>query len=146
MSPALSADPTHHSTHHHKAVVRRFLDALVEEDTVALRPLVTDDVRWWVPPSAGTNFGLDRPLEGWDGIPWFGGEGWKGFKPGTSAVTVHHLVAEGDLVSAHYNRVAERVSGTRYDNEYNILFRLEEGRIAEVWEVVDTAYANSTRD
>jgi ketosteroid isomerase-like protein len=127
------------STEAHKDVVRRFLDALVNDETATIRPLVTDGVLWWVPPSAGASFGLARPLVGWDGIPWFGGDGWKGFRPGTSAVILHHLVAEGDLVSAHYNRTAIRTNGNPYDNEYNILFRFEGGRIAEVWEVVDTA-------
>ena len=49
--------------------------------------------------------------------------------------------AEGELVSAHYNRTARLAGGGDYDNEYNMLFRLEAGRIAEVWEVADTAYA-----
>jgi ketosteroid isomerase-like protein len=129
------------TTEDNKEIVRRFLDALVDEDTATMRPLVRDDVTWWAPQSAvGTRL-PERRLHGWSDIPWLGGPGWKGFRPGTSTVTIHHLVAEDDLVSAHYNRKAMRTTGTTYDNEYNILFRLEDGVIVEVWEVVDTAYA-----
>ncbi len=122
-------------------VVEQFLHALVQDDTRSMRPLVRDDVIWWVPPSASQRFGLDRPLRGWDDIDWLGGDGWKGFLPGTSVVAIHHLVADRDLVSAHYNRRARRLDGGDYDTEYNILFRLTDGRIAEVWEIADTAKA-----
>jgi ketosteroid isomerase-like protein len=122
-------------------IVKRFLKALVQDEPDTMRPLVHDDILWWVPPSAATRFRLARPLQGWDDIDWLGGGGWKGFKPGTSAVVIHHLIAENDLVSAHYNRSAKRIDGTDYDVEYNLLFRLAEGRIAEVWEIADTANA-----
>ena len=124
-----------------KVVVETFLRALVQDDARSVHSLVHDDVIWWVPASASLRFGLERPLRGWDDIDWLGGDGWKGFVPGSSVLTVHHLVADGDLVSAHYNRVAKRLDGSDYDTEYNILFRLAGGRIAEVWEIADTAKA-----
>jgi ketosteroid isomerase-like protein len=129
------------STAENKEIVARVLHALVEDDAPAMRPLVHDDVIWWVPASAAQRFGLARPLQGWDDIDWFGGEGWKGFQPGSSVLTIHHLVAEGDLVSAHYHRAATRLDGTDYDAEYNILFRLVDRLIVEVWEIADTASA-----
>jgi ketosteroid isomerase-like protein len=128
----------------HKETVRRFLNALVNDDSESLRPLVSDLVTWWVPQSAGKRYDLPRRLDGWSGIPWFGGDGWKGFQPGTSKVSIHHLVAEDELVSAHYNREALRRDGSHYDNEYNMLFRFEGNLIIEVWEVVDTAHAFDT--
>jgi ketosteroid isomerase-like protein len=128
-----------------KQVVTEFLTALVNDDSVAMRPLVADDVKWWVPLSAVAAFGLARPLDGWDQVPWFGGEGWKGFTPGTSQITIHHLVGEDEFVSAHYNRSALRANGNIYDAEYNILFRFRDDRIVEVWEVVDTAQANASK-
>jgi len=128
-----------------KQAVAEFLIALVNDDAVAMRLLVADDVKWWVPQSAASAFGLVRPLDGWEQVPWFGGEGWKGFKPGTSHVTIHHLVAEDDFVSAHYNRTALRANGKAYDAEYNLLFRFRDDLIVEVWEVVDTAQANASR-
>jgi ketosteroid isomerase-like protein len=128
-----------------KQAVIEFLTALVNDDSATMRPLVADDVKWWVPQSAALAFGLVRPLDGWDQVPWFGGDGWKGFQPGTSKVTIHHLVAEDEFVSAHYNRSALRANGSLYDTEYNILLRFRDDLIVEVWEVVDTAQANASR-
>ena len=54
----------------HKELVARFLHALVRDDSQTMRPLVRDDVIWWVPSSASRKFGLDRPLQGWDDIDW----------------------------------------------------------------------------
>jgi ketosteroid isomerase-like protein len=129
------------TTSENKEIVETFLRALVRDDAPSVRPLVHDEVIWWVPASASQKFSLERPLQGWNNIDWLGGDGWKGFLPDSSVLTVHHLVADGDLVSAHYNRAAKRLNGTDYDTEYNILFRLTDGRIAEVWEIVDTAKA-----
>jgi ketosteroid isomerase-like protein len=133
------------STQRRKEVVTEFLAALVNDDSATMRPLVDDDVKWWIPQSAAVAFGLARPLDGWSNVPWFGGEGWKGFKPGSSRVIVHHLVAEDDFVSAHYNRTALRANGNVYDTEYNILFRFRDDLIVEVWEIVDTAQANASK-
>jgi ketosteroid isomerase-like protein len=133
------------STQRKKQVVHEFLVALVNDDSDTMRLLVADEVKWWVPQSASSAFGLVRPLDGWDNVPWFGGDGWKGFRPGTSEVTIHHLVAEDEFVSAHYNRSALRANGNVYDTEYNILFRFSGDRIVEVWEVVDTAQANTSK-
>ena len=125
----------------HKATVERVLQALVDDEGHTTREVVRDDVVWWVPESAARQFGLPRPLRGFDDIAWFGGPGWKGFEPGSSRLEIQHLVAEDDLVSAHYRRTARRLDGSPYDAEYNILFRFESDRIAEVWEVADTAAA-----
>jgi len=62
-----------------------------------------------------------------------------------SHVTIHHLVADDEFVSAHYNRSALRANGNLYDTEYNILFRFRDDLIVEVWEVVDTSQANAGR-
>jgi hypothetical protein len=131
-------------TQEHKAVVERVLQALVDDEGHTTRDVVHDAVIWWVPASAAAQFGLARPLQGWDDIPWFGGPGWKGFEPGSSTLELHHLVAEDDLVSAHYRRTARRIGGDPYDAEYNILFRFDGDLIAEVWEVADTAAAFAT--
>jgi ketosteroid isomerase-like protein len=128
-----------------KQIVTEFLHALIDDDAATMRPLVADDVRWWVPQSAAKSYGLARPLDGWAQVPWFGGDGWKGFQPGTSTITIHHLVAEDDLVTAHYNRHALRANGNVYESEYNLLFRFDGDLIAEVWEVVDTAQANASK-
>jgi ketosteroid isomerase-like protein len=124
-----------------RQVVQTVLQAVVHEDVEAVRPHFCEDVTWWVPPSAAIKFHLPRPLSGWGTIPWLGGPGWKAFEPGTSSLRIHHTVAEGGFVSVHFNRRATRLGGGDYDVEYNLLFRLVDGRVAEVWEIADTAAA-----
>jgi ketosteroid isomerase-like protein len=36
---------------------------------------------------------------------------------------------------------ARTTSGKDYLNQYHLLYRMEDGRIGEVWEHLDTAYA-----
>jgi ketosteroid isomerase-like protein len=124
-----------------KHVVQTVLQAGVDEDFKTVRPHFRDDVIWWVPRSASIKFHLPRPLSGWDTIPWLGGPGWKAFEPGTTSIVIHHAVADAGLVSVHFHRTATRRGGGDYDVEYNLLFRLVDGQIAEVWEVADTAAA-----
>jgi ketosteroid isomerase-like protein len=128
-------------TNDYKRIVESFLQAVIREDVEDMRPLVRDDVVWWVPASSAIRFKMPRRLAGWSNIPWLGGAGWKGFEPGTSSIVVHHMVSENELVSAHYSRTAKLVGGADYEAEYNILFRLVGGQIAEVWEIADTATA-----
>jgi ketosteroid isomerase-like protein len=54
---------------------------------------------------------------------------------------VHHVVAEGDLVALHCTMHAITNVGKEYHNSYHVLFRIEDDRIAETWEFLDTAYA-----
>jgi NADPH2:quinone reductase len=101
-----------------------------------IRPVIGRQIEFAeVPPGSRRSSGARRPA-----APWCGR-----FKPGTSHVTIHHLVAEDDFVSAHYNRTALRANGKAYDAEYNLLFRFRDDLIVEVWEVVDTAQANASR-
>ena len=51
------------------------------------------------------------------------------------------FVAEGDHVAVHAHMQGRTASGNNYLNYYHFLYRLNGGRIAEVWEHVDTAYA-----
>ena len=41
----------------------------------------------------------------------------------------------------HAHMQGRTASGKDYLNQYHFLYRLDGGRIAEVWEHVDTAYA-----
>jgi ketosteroid isomerase-like protein len=124
-----------------KYVVETVLQAVSHEDVEAVHPHFRDDVIWWVPPSAAIKFHLPRPLSGWKTIPWLGGPGWRAFEPGTSSILIHHLVGEDGFVSVHFSRTAKRLGGGDYDVEYNLLFRLIDSQVAEVWEIADTAAA-----
>ena len=55
-------------------------------------------------------------------------------------VTVAVLVVEDDHAAAQFRMTARTVAGVDYDNQYAFFFRCSNGRIAEIWENVDTGY------
>ncbi len=123
-----------------KHAVLRFLEAMADADAVALRSMLTDDAQWWVPPSASGR--LRRPLVGGDEVAQLaGGQITQAFQPGTTTWDVTHITAEDDRVAILMQRRAIGANGRAYDNQYHWLFRFEQDRIAEVWEIMDTALA-----
>lgn len=116
-----------------------FLDAMIGADQSVLLGTLSPDVRWWVPPSA-TATGIPRPLAGADAVVALIGEPSNLFAPGSRVWTLHHVVADGDLAIVHANLAARTRSGADYSNEYALVLRFEEGRVAEVWEHVDTVH------
>jgi ketosteroid isomerase-like protein len=99
---------------------------------------LTDDVKWHLPPSIG---------EGQFGVQTLEGDEAKGifmkatevYEPAGS-VEILHVIAEDDLVSLHCVTHTRTRAGYDYDGPYHMLFRLHDGRIAEAWEFLDTAY------
>ena len=122
-----------------KQVVRDQIAAMERLDAGAQAALVTDDVRWWVPQSAVDASGLARPLSGKQAVLELLG-GADAFCTEMNW-TIDQLVAEGDHVAVHAHMQGRTASGNDYLNYYHFLYRLNGGRIAEVWEHVDTAYA-----
>lgn len=122
-----------------KRVVREQMAAMERMDAEAQGVLMTEDVQWWVPQSAVESSGLARPLAGKEAVV--------GLLGGAEAFfsemhwTIDHVVAEGDHVAVHAHMQGRTASGNDYLNYYHFLYRLKDGRIAEVWEHVDTAYA-----
>ena len=124
---------------HNKQVVRDQIAAMERLDAAAQSALMTDDVRWWVPQSAVEASGLARPLSGKTAVVELLA-GADAFFP-EMHWTIDQVVAEGDHVAVHAHMQGRTASGNDYLNYYHFLYRLDGGRIAEVWEHVDTAYA-----
>ena len=105
---------------------------------------MADDVTWWAPQSTEAR-GLARPVKGREQvIALLMTRGL--FKPDGRTWSIHHLVAEGDVVAAHATMRAETVNGHPYENQYVFMFRIQQGRIAEVWEHLDTAHLYALLD
>src|SRR5258708_4087110 len=111
-------------------------------DRAVLEAQFTADAKWW-PPLSGAQRGLAaRPAEG-------------GQKLAEMLTTLSlHLYAPVrswtiELLTADKHAGAAQVrlsttlasSGEPYDNVYVYFFRFADGKIAEVWEHLDTAYA-----
>ncbi len=119
----------------YKQVVLDFFEAGARGDMDACMALVSDEIVW-------TNIGATRFSGSYSGKqvlmeqllgPLFGQ-----LKAGI-ATELERLTAEGDIVVAQTAGTAETVDGTPYNNSYCQVMRIEDGKIAEVKEYMDTA-------
>jgi ketosteroid isomerase-like protein len=120
-----------------KRLIRRYFEAVRNADP-ALEELLSDEVSWWVPPGSAMG-GL------YDGKPAVLGL----MSSGTGLydsnhpleVSIDQMIAEGDWVSVQLTIEARTARGEPYQNYYHFAFRIENGRIREVREHLDTLYA-----
>jgi ketosteroid isomerase-like protein len=121
-------------------LIRKHFVTKEKGDREELRKEIAPDVRWWAPVSAAAKGVADNPMLGADRaidhltVEMYEEEGreW----------TITHLLSEGDLVAVRATlqaRVAK--NGKDYFNTYLFLYRVTDGRIAEAWVELDTAYA-----
>ena len=122
-----------------KQVVRDQMAAMDRVDVDAQAALMTDDVQYWVPQSATEVGGIARPLVGKTAVLGLLANARAFFSE--TQITIDQMVAEGNYVAVHSHMQGRTASGNDYLNQYHWLFRLNEGRIAEIWEHLDTAYA-----
>jgi ketosteroid isomerase-like protein len=128
-----------------KAVVSKFLEAMVAGDIETLRSFLHDDAVFWVPPSSKGR--VDRPLIGRERVAQLvGGEALGNFAPGGTRCEIIHLTEENDRVAALWDRVGVTAKGRAYNVPYNTLLRFEGGRVAEIWVVPDTYLARHLLD
>jgi ketosteroid isomerase-like protein len=123
-------------------LVRAVLDAIGRQDPNALEALLLDEARWWFPPSIGSR-GVPRPVAGKASIVRIVIPERPAFQSGSTTWHFLHLVKEDDLVAAHVEREATTSDGHPYRVEYNFLFRLAAEKVAEVWDIMDTADATA---
>ena len=123
-------------------LIREHFAAKDKLDRAALEAGFTADPRWW-PPVSGAQRGLAvRPIVGGPTLAemmttlslklYARERSWK----------IEFLVADEHLGAAQV-QLSTRLaaSGEPYENVYVYFFRFEQGKIAELWEHLDTAYA-----
>lgn len=123
------------STLENKKLVRQvYLDAANSSGTT-FSDNIADDVCWIVTGQ----YSWSRTFKGRDAVM----SGLMGHFRSLFAVrprtVAHNFIAEGDyvVVEAKGDNVAK--TGARYDNEYCMVFRLENGKIKEIKEYCDSA-------
>jgi ketosteroid isomerase-like protein len=123
-------------------LIRDHFAAKDELDREALRAMFTDDVRWWVPIS-GEKRGLAvRPLAGADALSEMLTSLSLKLYERNRSWTLQHVIADENMAAAQVELTTTLASnGKPYRNVYVYVFRIEDGKIAEIWEHVDTAYA-----
>jgi ketosteroid isomerase-like protein len=127
------------TTQETRAVVEAYVAALQRGDIEALRASFAPDATWWLRgdlPTSGTWTGPDASL---DGFLRQMTERLDTTRPLTQELT--RIVADGEYAVAEWTSRATTRSGRPYENDYAVVFRVRDGRIASVREHFDTAYA-----
>jgi ketosteroid isomerase-like protein len=126
-------------TRENKELAFDFFKALGSGDRKALHELVRDDFRWVVPQGAALHAGAHEGAANvFDAMLGAVGDS---FVPGSQRTHFDLVVAEGDAVMCEARLHATAPDGRDYDNVYVFVFIIEDGRIAELREHVDTRYA-----
>jgi len=120
-------------TARNKAVIREFWAATQDEKPAYL----VDDPIWHLPTSVARAFPA-QDLRG-DQVRTLFTASTGVYEP-ERTWEIHHVVAEDDLVTLHCTMHGRTRAGHDYHGSYHMLFRLEDERIAEAWEFLDTAY------
>ena len=123
-------------------LIREHFAAKDRLDRAALESQFTADARWW-PPLSGAQRGLaERPIVGGPTLAemmttlslklYERERSWK----------IEFLVADEHLGAAQVH-LSTRLAASEepYENLYVYFLRFEQGKIAELWEHLDTAYA-----
>jgi ketosteroid isomerase-like protein len=122
-----------------------YLVSGISGDRAKMETLVADDMKMWMPQSAGKLVSGPNPVVGGKAILDLVDNSRKNLwdHSGGGKRIIEHVAGDGDIVAVHCRLVTKIRSGAAYDNDYVFLFRFENGKIAELWEFTDTAHAYS---
>ena len=123
-----------------KAVLCRYVDAVVAGDVDTIRDLFAPDAVWRL--DAG-----DLPVSGtWTGreaiMNDFLAVAMSHYEPGTVEIEITAMLAELDQVVLQWTSRARARDGRAYENGCIGLFTVRDGRIQSVREYMDTLYAS----
>ena len=133
-SGCAAMSPTPDVTARNKHVVTDFFEYFSRGEIDSAFALVRDDVSWWV---AG-----DLPFSGTKTKGEYMqvvGNIQRGF-PGGLQLEPTSMIAENDRVAVEVESHGEHVNGRSYANHYHFLITLEDGRMKEVKEYMDTLH------
>jgi ketosteroid isomerase-like protein len=123
-------------------LIREHFAAKDRLDRAALEAQFTANAKWWPPPSGAQRGLAERPIVGGPTLAEMMATLSLKLYERERSWKIEFLVADEDLGAAQVQlstRLAS--SGEPYENLYVYFFRFQEGKIAEIWEHLDTAYA-----
>jgi ketosteroid isomerase-like protein len=121
-----------------KEVMHEIYDELSKGNRMPFRNALAEDFRWIMKGKTAWS----RTYEGRDTVrtellaPLF-----EQFEEGYRNKPIR-LIAEGDLVVVECEGAVMTKSGKPYNNQYCLIFRIENGKIKELTEYLDTALVN----
>ena len=123
-------------------LIREHFAAKDRLDRAGLESQFTADARWW-PPLSGAQRGLaERPIVGGPTLAEMMATLSLKLYERERSWKIEFLVADEHLGAAQVHLSARlAASGEPYENLYVYFLRFEQGKIAELWEHLDTAYA-----
>jgi ketosteroid isomerase-like protein len=121
-----------------KSLVKLFLSHFENSSANKILEMMSDDATWWVngKPHLFSFAGLKTKSEM---ISVFGE--LFGFFEGGLKMNLKNSIGEGDMVAAEVQSLGVAKTGKLYENEYHMLFRIRDGKIAEVREYTDPMHA-----
>jgi ketosteroid isomerase-like protein len=121
------------------AIAEEMLQAVETTDVDAFERLLAEDVRHWIPVSSSERTGLPQPLEGREAVIGLFSRAPERFERLEYRVQMAVGGDEGAAVFATMDATLR--DGREYENRYAWFFRIAGGRIVEIFEQPDTAYA-----
>ena len=119
-----------------RALVLRYFDIIGGRLQAPLEDCFTPEARWHVPQS--NPLIRPNPKCGIAGVMEVLTSGVGIYAPGSLDVRLEAVIADEHEVAVQFTLHARLAKGVPYDNRYMFRFRIEYGRIAEVWEHLDT--------
>lgn len=118
-----------------KALIQQVYADAANRSGTTFADNIADDVRWIVTGQyswSHTFNGRDAVLNGLHGYV-------RSLLAERSRTVAHNFIAEGDTVVVEAKGDNITKTGVRYDNEYCMVWRVENGRITEIKEYCDSA-------
>ena len=117
-----------------KQLLQDIFAALARSDAKPFVDAMAEDFRW-------TMHGQNKWARTYDGKAAVIGELFPALRRKMDRITTiaHRLIADGDLVAVEARGANTTRAGMPYNNSYCFVFRLADGKLAEVTEYMDTA-------
>jgi ketosteroid isomerase-like protein len=126
----------------HGALMERFWRALTRGDREGLASLFTEDAVWHFPPFYRRKQGVEDARGRSEITDVFTRTPAQFYQQGTLRMERQFLVADEAHAAIQFEMHCKTVKGDDYQNRYVFTFRILDGRIAEGWEHLDSAYFN----
>lgn len=111
-------------------------DVLKNGQGDSFKQYLADDATWHLPKSMHEFGGAE--FKGIDAIENMLTQNIRRFyRPETIDVEFRSMIAEAHLVHMHFGMSATTAAGKAYNNDYQILFEINNGKIQNVWEYFD---------
>jgi len=120
-------------------VALELIAAMSNNDSDAMRRILSEDVRWWIPISAAEKLGVESPRIGHESAVSMVAGGHRRYEK--FVYSPQSTLTNGLEVAVFAGLDATpRNGGEQYENSYAFRLRFEGNQVVELWEFTDTAH------